>query len=734
MFSLNKTKKFITLTILLSLGVAMLPSITQAAGGISLLDNRVEELDGKTVNIIWKTDSPTKGKVIFGTSAQNMNYYIVDNDNYKAYHEVELANLEPETTYYYQIVMYNSSEQATSYTRSFETDEYNDGLPPQLSNVDVSYVSGNAAFISWDSHEEATSVVEYSIDESYSLRAYNNKRVQEHQMILKNLRVNTLYHVRVYSVDKDGNKSSYHYRTFRTNTNNSEDKEEFKIENFRPATESDVLVGTDQVTVRFNTNHYSRGYISIKRSGFKTQTKEVEYDSTHQVTFDDLSAGVEYKVTCNLVSLFNKYIYEEYTVSTKEQSVSNSNNNSSNVSNPNNNDEDIVVAGISYSYNDNTVSSDSYCNYDVVNSVGYYGKYYNLPHDYKGINSKNNTAKGRATGWYSDNYLSFTQIDSDLKFNKNLFLPIKERVFGQDPFYFTVNWRAILEVPSDMNYQYKIDVDNSGWVYIDGQLVSDMGELLPSQEDSRSIPLSAGFHYLEIFYAERGPGQSSFYYSASPGVVAHPWPVNCNLLPGGGYNNVGASDNSGNSNTGGDDNIIVAGEEFSMYTEATALYKTYDAPDVWAIMNGQRHYISSPASFREYGFSWYDVQTVTRAELEKYPRARLIRSGEDDTIYYLYQRPEGQWLKINITSPTVFVSYPDNYWGNVIDVTQLDIDSYPDVKLITTADSDKIYYLENNERRLVSDEVFVAHGFNQYEVAEVNKTHMESYKIASPLK
>jgi hypothetical protein len=110
----------------------------------------------------------------------------------------------------------------------------------------------------------------------------------------------------------------------------------------------------------------------------------------------------------------------------------------------------------------------------------------------------------------------------------------------------------------------------------------------------------------------------------------------------------------------------------------------------------------------------------------------LIKSGEGDTINYLYQRPEGQWLKIDINSPTVFVSYPENFWGNVINVTQLDVDSYPDVKLITTEGSEDIYYLHNEERHLVSDEVFVNKGYNKYEVSEVNETHMESYKISTP--
>lgn len=730
--------KYIAVLVLVSMFLSFVPAIAQADSTIALLDNRTESVDGKTVKVIWQSDVSTKGKVIFGETAQIMTNYIVDGDTYKKYHEIVLSNLKPKTTYYYQVFMYTSTEQSSSYVRSFKTDDSGDGLVPQLSNLDVPYVSGTLAFVSWDSHEDATTVVQYSEDESYKLTAQSGSRVKDHEIILKGLKVNTEYHLRVSSVDKDGNKSSYHYRTFKSAVNTNTEKEDLKVQNFRPAAISDVLVGSDKFTVNFKTNHYAKGSVSVTRSGFRAQTQQLPYNTNHQATFTDLSSDSEYKVTYSLTDVYNKKVSGSYTVTTKKAGTS------SNVTNSNTSTGSVSVGTTNTTTSTNTVTtastveSTALCSQSVVNGIGYYGRYYNLPSNLKGLNDKNYVTKDQAIGWYDASFLSFDRIDKDLIFDEaTIFTPIGEKTQGLDPYIFSVQWRAILEVPNDTNYEYEIKVDNSAWVYIDGNLVTDLGKLVRYQEGKKSIRLSAGMHNFEIYYANRKVDHPWFDFQATPGVIPHPWPVNCSLVPGGKSGNTGNVNTGNTGNTGavnnGDANIVVAGDEFSLYTNSTALLKTYASPDIYTIMNGQRHFISSPASFNEYGYDWMKVRTVSQTELEKYPRARLIKSGTGNTIYYLFQKPEGQWLKINLGSPSVFASYPANYWGNVISVTQLDVDSYPDVKLIKTKDSSEIYYLENNERHVISNETFIKRGYNKYEICEVNNTHLESYKISSPI-
>lgn len=163
---------------------------------------------------------------------------------------------------------------------------------------------------------------------------------------------------------------------------------------------------------------------------------------------------------------------------------------------------------------------------------------------------------------------------------------------------------------------------------------------------------------------------------------------------------------------------------------ALALYKASDSPAVYAIYaNGYRHYITNPTAFYNYGYSFADVQTVSRAKLDSYPDVRLVRTPDDTTIYFLYTRADRQWLKLPIPSPTAFVSYTNNHWGNLIVIDQIDRDAYPDAKLITADKSGTVYLLDNGvKRKFTSREVLLRLDYNPAEVVNVSQTHLDAYK------
>ena len=115
--------------------------------------------------------------------------------------------------------------------------------------------------------------------------------------------------------------------------------------------------------------------------------------------------------------------------------------------------------------------------------------------------------------------------------------------------------------------------------------------------------------------------------------------------------------------------------------------------------------------------------------MDRYPYANLVRTPEDPTIYHLFQRPETKWLKLNIPSPTVFISYAGNYWGNVGRIDILDIQSYPDAKLITIKNDPKFYLIETNTRRWIPTEaVFEKYNYEWAEVVEINQLHLDYYE------
>ncbi|MBI5000573.1 MAG: PKD domain-containing protein [Euryarchaeota archaeon] len=146
--------------------------------------------------------------------------------------------------------------------------------------------------------------------------------------------------------------------------------------------------------------------------------------------------------------------------------------------------------------------------------TGYRGTYFNLPADHPDV-------EGSITGvvpgdnpfghdWYDDRYFSFQRIDSNLEFGGDFF-PVDDGLPG-DPHYFAVHWQANISVPADGDYSFLMGSDDDSWLYIDGELVIDLGGVHALEENTGSIDLSTGVHPLDIYFAERHLVQSGFYF------------------------------------------------------------------------------------------------------------------------------------------------------------------------------------------------------------------------------
>jgi len=688
-------KKLTFFVLIAAIIVVVLPAINVLAqSNIEILDIIVTKIDSDRAVIEWETNIKTKGKVMFGKAKDNLTYYIGDN-KISRFHEVEIVNLEAETIYYYQIIAYYDLSQEESFIKNFETAD--DDTPPKISNTQISYISGTAAVVTWETDEEATSRVEYDDDGTYKKKAGSGSRVIDHLVVLKDLDTDSQYFLKIYSEDKERNKSVVYYKEFTTKISDKTDKEDFAIFYLRPSGPNDSYISPTNIFVGFETNHCAKGKITLRKKGFSTQTKDLDYNIEHLTVFTDLSPNSAYTVKILMIDIYNKRVEEEFVVTTKDIS-----------------EEPVIVKGMDNLSDSQAVDDHTVCSADILNTDGYYGQYFDLPKDAPNVTVKKTSVIAKETGWYDQQYLAFYRIDKDIDFGSH-FTPIID-----DYTYFSVYWRAILEIPADGDYEYKVKSDDDSWVFIDSELTSDLGGKHLPKMDSHTINLSQGQHTLEIYYAERKPMGSVFSFTIDNRIKVHPWPTDCSILP---------SYFQGKNGDG----VIVAGIEYSYYTPASALLKTTESPDVYSVLNGRRHYISSPSSFAEYGYNWHDIKFVCKDQLSEYPRVRLIKSPESPVIYYLYQRPEDKWLKINLPSPSVFISYMDNYWGNVAVVTQLDIDAYPDVKLIKTKDNQVIYYLENNAKHFVSATVFKNRNFDKNEIVEVNQFHLDSYQTGAPL-
>lgn len=172
-------------------------------------------------------------------------------------------------------------------------------------------------------------------------------------------------------------------------------------------------------------------------------------------------------------------------------------------------------------------------------------------------------------------------------------------------------------------------------------------------------------------------------------------------------------------------NVLVVKTQIS-YPQAQALYKTSDSPNIYAILNGKKHLIPSPSVFRQYGYEWHQVKTVSSFYLNQFKDVRLVKTPFRPTIYFLYTK---QKMKKAIASPKVFLSYKNNRWEDVVIVSPEDLARWLDLKLVKTKDSPSVYLIENNIKRPIKSEAtFERLGFDWSKIGIVNELDLDSYK------
>lgn len=375
-----------------------------------------------------------------------------------------------------------------------------------------------------------------------------------------------------------------------------------------------------------------------------------------------------------------------------------------------------------------TLNTNGVCDGSAIKQgTGFFGQYYNLAIDDPGMpkGQKITPADGRDRHWYSAANFSFDRIDANLNFG-NKFFPLNEGKAG-DPFYFAVHWRAAVYIPEDGTYSFAMTSDDDSWLFINNQLVIDLSNVHAARTGKGSIKLKAGLYETSIFYAERVQSGAVFAFNSDQKLLFTPLAPNCTLQ------NLGYSPGVASAlsiYTG-----RVLGAETASYTPAIALYRAADSPDIYAIYgSGLRHYISGPTAFQKYGYKFNQVKTVSRAVLDKYPDARLLRTPETQTVYFISARSNKQWLKIPLNSPTVFVSYENNAWGGIIIVDELDIKTYSNVRLIHSTADPSVYLLEGNVRRpFVARNIMERLGYNEKEILEISEAHLRSFLLGEPI-
>ena len=114
--------------------------------------------------------------------------------------------------------------------------------------------------------------------------------------------------------------------------------------------------------------------------------------------------------------------------------------------------------------------------------------------------------------WWNPTYQVFQRVDSDNDLQTNFsssWFPVNTGLPG-DSYDFAVHWSGQFYVDQDQNYTYSMGSDDDSWLFIDNQLVLDLGGVHPMTWINYTVNLTQGYHDIDIFFAERHVSQSGF--------------------------------------------------------------------------------------------------------------------------------------------------------------------------------------------------------------------------------
>jgi serine protease AprX len=162
--------------------------------------------------ITWETDEESTSWIDWKPDETP-----VGSDEFVLNHNITLDDLDPSTTYYYQIKSRDESGNEATFSDSFTTKMLADIIPPViLTGPSVWSLGENSVTIVWSTDETSDSVIHYGLTSGYGLQESDSSLEKSHQIILTDLEPGTTYFYKVSSTDSNKNTVESDGTTFTT--------------------------------------------------------------------------------------------------------------------------------------------------------------------------------------------------------------------------------------------------------------------------------------------------------------------------------------------------------------------------------------------------------------------------------------------------------------------------------------------------------------------------------------
>lgn len=176
----------------------------------------VTSVDRGSATIEWVTNEPANSIIKYGMTSDVWSGYaqLVSSSSLNTQHRITLFGLSTLTTYYFRVGSIDPHGNGPdlhqgitnpSLEHSFSTLEIADNSGPQISDIEIAWVTNSTALIQWKTDEPSNSEIRYDMSpgtwDTYPFRKVDPKMVIEHSMTITNLHPNTNYYFTLGSAD-----------------------------------------------------------------------------------------------------------------------------------------------------------------------------------------------------------------------------------------------------------------------------------------------------------------------------------------------------------------------------------------------------------------------------------------------------------------------------------------------------------------------------------------------------
>lgn len=296
---MNKVKQLLVVVLLI---MSALPFQARAEN-LYIRNIEVTPIDDGQVKINWTTNLLSIGGVLYDENQTYSNYLSTGVINTQ--HEVTLASLKSNSTYYFKISASANGQSVQSFVSTFKTGIFKYVKDLVVSNIRTSYIGGTSLAVQWETDRPADSYLLIAKALDYQTKGFSRAKpyggrglTTQHEVTATRLERGTIYYFQVQSKDKDGNQALGAARQFTTYTSDLGDKSDLVVSKIAPASSPDPLITSTSITWLWSTNRPALGYVDFRpelRGPQKGRVNETGFSVTeHRLTVTDLVPNTTY--------------------------------------------------------------------------------------------------------------------------------------------------------------------------------------------------------------------------------------------------------------------------------------------------------------------------------------------------------------------------------------------------------------------------------------------------------